>query len=233
MPSARYPLQDGGPERLEITWQTSLLGGWKNIAALLDGRVVGTVHSHKELKDGQVFFLPGGSALGVQLLGAPFVSGLRVVLDGQPLSGSVGEMAEPAQLTRDIDSVVAVLCLFGALNVAGGLLSVFAPSGYREFFALDGGVSPVSIAFGMAQLGLVLPIRRRSTLALTTAVMVTVLEGFVGSYLIAQHHPYRDITLLVLAMMVRAGMMNIFPLSVMAQGTLALRKLKHWQPSTT
>ncbi|MBN1429895.1 MAG: hypothetical protein JXB07_16115 [Anaerolineae bacterium] len=238
MPTVRYPFHDPGPEHLEISWKTSGQDDWSNIVVRLDGQEIGTVPGKRELEIGQTFFLPDGSVLGVQLVGDPYKPGLRVVLDGRPLPGSAGEMAEPTRLTGAVRGAAWTLCFFGALNVVGGLFSVFARSDFLEHVVRHYGISPVLMIFGLAQLGLAFPIWRRSMWALVTVAVLMVIEGVFGGYLVAQFQSpyYYNTTVgnagIVLHVMARVMMLNVVPLSVIVQGVLALRKLKRWQPST-
>jgi hypothetical protein len=237
MPSAHYPLEEGGSDRLEITWETSWPGRWKNIVVRLDGQQICTVADRKDMEAGQTLFLPGGSTLGVQLLKAPFSTGLRVVLDGRVLPGSAGEMTEPERLARNFGTAAWVPFVYGMLNVVLGLLSAFTYSYFVAYILASYGISPVSIVFGLALVGLAFVIRRRVMWGVVAVAALLVIEGVVGGYLVAQHaySYYRDTTLVIAgtatSVTARILMLNVVPLVVMLRGMSVLRRLKRQQPS--
>jgi len=63
MPTKRFPLEPGGPDRLEIEWE----GSFKNFTVSLDGVVLGSFEDYKALKAGRSFPLEEGSVVRVQL----------------------------------------------------------------------------------------------------------------------------------------------------------------------
>lgn len=89
-------LAPGGPERLELTWESS----FKNLRVTLDGKLVGMAKGGQdELKKGVEFRLPDGSDLRIQLDNGPIIVELEVLRDGRPLPGSPSDPKQVAQNT--------------------------------------------------------------------------------------------------------------------------------------
>ena len=84
MPSQAYALKEGGPKRLQISWE----GFWKNAIVQLDDEIIGTLATRKQLSAGHEFLLPDGSSLNLQLVRTLTAYELHVLRDGQPLPGS-------------------------------------------------------------------------------------------------------------------------------------------------
>ncbi len=63
--SRRFPLEQGGPERLELRWTAS----FREIRVLFDGSEVAVVARAKMPREGEVVKLPDGSALTIRMRG--------------------------------------------------------------------------------------------------------------------------------------------------------------------
>jgi hypothetical protein len=149
MPTERLPLDIGGPERLEITWDH--VGS--ALRVLLDGKEVGAITGKSSVRKGGNFELPDGSTLSVSLAG-----GLKVFRNGQRLPESMASLIQKLQLC--VSCTIGV----GSATLAAGLVSLFTNGKL--------GVAP-SITFGlvMVALGLVV-LAKRSRWALGAAVAV-------------------------------------------------------------
>lgn len=84
MPKATYALERGGGDALEISYRYY----FHNIEVRLNGNLIGTIPDKKKLDEGQIFQLPDGTALSVQLVKTWLSSSgqLRVLRNGKPLS---------------------------------------------------------------------------------------------------------------------------------------------------
>jgi hypothetical protein len=54
MPKKSFPFEQGGMERVTISWKTF----WKNFTIEFDGNIVGTIPNQKELQKGRTIELP-------------------------------------------------------------------------------------------------------------------------------------------------------------------------------
>jgi hypothetical protein len=90
MPSVKFALDPGGPERLEVRWS----GLWKDITVHLDGQEIGAIPSVIELHQGSSFTLPDGSVLTVMKRTKSLGNvELSVSRDGKPLPGTASDPA--------------------------------------------------------------------------------------------------------------------------------------------
>ncbi len=135
MPKHNYALERGGEKSLEISWK----GRFINFEVRFEGNLLGTIPNKKELQKGQIFQLPDGTSLLVQMI----QSELRVLRDGQPLPGSISDPAARLKLSFQFIFFIA------ALNIVLGLATLFFQVKYLQ--ALGYGI--ISIALGLNILG--------------------------------------------------------------------------------
>lgn len=163
MPKQTYPLEKGGPKRLELAWK----GAWKNLTVSLDGQELGVIPDQKALRAGQTFMLPDGSALDVKLVRQFTSVSLELRLDGQPLPGS---SADPEQR---LQGAYGILFFLGGVNILLGLIAVF----FQIEFLLMLGLNLASVFLGFIWLTLGFFVRRRSLAALIVALCLYGLDG--------------------------------------------------------
>jgi hypothetical protein len=84
MPKRSFPLEAGGPPRVELAWR----GLWKDMVVSLDGAELGRFKDSKALKQGANFRMPDRSNLPVRLKQEVFNMKLVVTRNGNPLPGS-------------------------------------------------------------------------------------------------------------------------------------------------
>ncbi len=85
MHTRRFRLEEGGPKRLQLTWQ----GHYEKLWASVDGVQVGQSLGMEALLHGELWRLPDGRRLGVRL----HKGGLQLLLvecEGRPVPGSQG-----------------------------------------------------------------------------------------------------------------------------------------------
>lgn len=124
MPSLKFALDPGGPERLEVSFS----GMWKDIVVHLDGQPIGAIPSVIELHQGQSFTLPDGSVLHIvkrtRSLGNVE---LQVTRDGKLLPGAG---ADPAQQVKWAAHILYLVAMFTGL---GGLRAlVYQPPEFAQ-----------------------------------------------------------------------------------------------------
>jgi hypothetical protein len=129
MPTKRFALEPGGPERLELSWRPV----WKNLQVRLDGNLLGQFGRMEDLQQGREFVLDDGSKLTVRLelqlpMSTPY---LHVLHNERPLAGS--DM-DPRKQFRD--SCTGFL-FFAAIYVLGGLVSALNLSDFPLTLGLD------------------------------------------------------------------------------------------------
>lgn len=157
-------LAPGGPERLELTWESS----FKNLRVTLDGKLVGTAKGGQgELKEGVEFRLPDGSDLRVQLDDGPLIVELEVLRNGRPLPGSPSDPKQVAQNTSYL--------LYGlaGLYVLLGVVALELESAFLQ----DLGMGINSIALGPLIAALGFFTSRGARVALTLAIALFACEA--------------------------------------------------------
>ena len=165
MPTKRFALQPGEPERLEVSWKFN----WKQLSLSLDGTRVGEVETSKELRAGRSFALPDGTTLEVKLRQSPFPE-LELLRNGKPVPGSGADPQARLAMAYGLVFFVA------GLSVALGVIA--------ELFAIDLlrslGMGVGSIMTGAVYAVLGYFVVRRSMLALITAIVLFALDGVLG-----------------------------------------------------
>lgn len=156
MATKRYPLEPGGPERVELTW------AWprRNTTVAVDGQVLGTMATVADLRKGGSFALADGSTVEVRLGGFP--NELRVTRDGVPLPGS------PSDPRSRVRSAAYVLWAIAGLSALVGLLTELG--GSETLRAMGLGWPAVIEAGLFAILGFL--VLRGSLVALIVAIVI-------------------------------------------------------------
>ena len=158
MPKRKYALERGGDKSLEISWK----GQWKNTEVRLNGDLIGAIPNQKELRTGQLFQLPDGTALRVQLVN----NGLRVLRNDKPLPGSSSD-----PVARLAQSFGIIYFIAGLNIVLGSIASIF-----QVEFLQTLGFGIISVAIGFIFLVLGFFTQRRSLIALIIALIIYCLE---------------------------------------------------------
>jgi hypothetical protein len=166
MPTKVYSLEEGQPQELVLDWNY----GWENLNIYLDGAHVGAVREQASLISGQEFTLPDGARLKVQLVRAPLLPRLSVLHNSRPLPGSPTDPAVTIRISSEI------ILLIAAFNLLLGGLAVFT----RAAFLGAQGLGAHNLLLGLAFLGLGLWTRRRSGIALWSAIVLLLLEGMIN-----------------------------------------------------
>jgi hypothetical protein len=154
MPKLKYALEPGGDKTVEISW----IGRWKNTVVQFKGNILGTIPNQKELRKGQIFQLPDGTSLNVQL----FTSGLRVLRNNTPLPGS---SSDPARLLAQAFQSIYIIAGF---NIVLGFIAIL----FQVEFLQTLGFGIISVAFGFIFLVLGFFTQRRSLVALIFALVI-------------------------------------------------------------
>ncbi|MCP4662545.1 MAG: hypothetical protein GY856_44685 [bacterium] len=158
----RLALARGEEERLELRWKP----GFDELTLLLDGELLGTVPTKRELRVGRSFRLPDGTSLRIRLTKDFFGFSLELERDGRPLPDSPGALGPPHRLAYRI------LYFLAGFNLGGGLfLSVTSAEQL-------GRVRPGWVLLtGLLYLVLGVLVHRRSAPALVLAIAVYAGDG--------------------------------------------------------
>jgi hypothetical protein len=121
--TVRYPLETGGPERVEVSWT----GRVREVRASFDGKELGFVDKLESLpKNLATFPLPDGRTLEVQYVANLMGREVQVRVDGQPLPGS---SSDPARIVRSTSNLIFFIAF---LNSALGLWALVASPAWME-----------------------------------------------------------------------------------------------------
>jgi hypothetical protein len=161
-----FALEKGGVKRLEVSWK----GLWREINISLDGSPVGTIPDQNALVAGQIFSLPDGSKLSVQLIKKFGSNELQILRNGEPLPGSASDP------DAKVKSAAGIVFFIAGLNLVLGLVSVL----FQIELLQSLGLCYFSILFGFVFLLLGFFIRRRSSVALILAIAIFTLDGLIG-----------------------------------------------------
>src|SRR3990172_11679563 len=153
MPTKRFPLEPGGPDRLEIEGE----GSFKNFTVSLDGVVLGSFEDYKALKAGRSFPLEEGSVVRVQLGQWLVFPELRLTLDGAPLPGSPGD---PEQLLAGAANVI-----FLVAGLSFGLAALALDVSFLKMLGANGWAILAGLVYG----GLGFQVKKRQMWALALA----------------------------------------------------------------
>jgi hypothetical protein len=167
MPKQSYPIEQGGMERVTVSWKIF----WKNFTVEFDGKEIGTIPNQNELLKGQTFELPDGSNLEVKLARTWASVDLQLLRNGKPLPGSG---ADPR---RRLKQSYGVLYFIGGLNLVLGLIAWL----FQIDFLLEIGMGLYSIIVGSIYLLLAFFVQRRSKIALILALAIYGLETVLGA----------------------------------------------------
>ena len=173
-----YPLAEGGPKRLELTWTAN----YHDLTVNLDGQKIGGPFMKYEVERQAIVKLPDGSILGVLLDTSGRSGELHVSLDGKPLPGSA---SHPLTRLRIAASAIFVI---GAVNLILGIGSMQA--GWPLPISLGGGMVAAIYGGVMLALGLFV-LRLQSAIALGFAFGLYLLDGVVavGVVLMGENFP--------------------------------------------
>jgi len=163
MPKRKYALERGGDKSLEISWE----GHWKNTKVRLNGNLIGAIPNQKELAEGQLFQLPDGTSLRVQLVRTFLSDGFRVLRNDKPLPGSI---SDPAR-TRLAQSF-GIIYFIAGLNIVLGFIALIFQVEFLQ--SLGFGINSVAIGFIFLVLGVFT--QRRSIIALIIALIIYSLD---------------------------------------------------------
>ena len=191
MPKKSYALTEGGQKELEMSWGI----GWNDFTIMEGERLIGTVPTQAELKEGRSFRLKDGSELSVKLNLSFFNSGLEVLRNGAPLPGSTSDPG------NRIKTAYILLLLVAFLNVFAGVLIITA--GISEILIWTGAGY---LGSGFAFLILALSVKRGSFTALLIAIILLAVDmglSFIFSYGTPVVWISRIIVLLYLVMSIR------------------------------
>jgi hypothetical protein len=154
----RYSLEQGGAERLKVSWKPF----WNNMTIELDGEIIGTVATQKELKKGQSFQLPDGSTLDVKLARTWVSSELQLLRNGQPLPGSGSD-----PLTR-LKQSYGLIYFIGVFNLVLGLIGFL----FQVDILLEMGFGVAVMVMGIIYLVLGFFVQKRSKIALIITLLI-------------------------------------------------------------
>lgn len=164
MPSRKYALEAGGPERVGVDWE----GAFKNLTLTFDGASLGSFENAKDIETPQSFTLSDGSRLEVVLAKIGPFPELRLSRDGEPLPGSAGD--PQTQLEAAANMIFAI----AAMNAILGFVAAI----FDLTFLKSMGVGWASVLTGAIYAGLAVFVRKRSFPALAIAVGLFILDGF-------------------------------------------------------
>jgi hypothetical protein len=161
MPKWQYALEPGGNKSLQVSTGQR----WGNTELRLDGELVGTIATRKELAAGKAFTLQDGRILQVHLV----KNELLVSCNNEPLAGGARDPA--ARLAVSSGS----MCFLGALNMVLGVIAQFLHVEYLQTFHY--GVISIVVGFVLVVLGLLMRTRLMSvaivSLVASSASVVT------------------------------------------------------------
>lgn len=162
MPKKSYPLDQGGEERLTVSWKSF----WKDFTVELDGSIIGTLQGQKELQQGRTFELSDGSNLDIKLVRTWSSTTLQILRNGIPLPGSGSDPTTKLKLSYGL------LYFIGGLNLVMGIIA----SLFQIDFLIDLGMGTYSVVVGSIYLLLAFFVQRKSKIALGIALALYGLE---------------------------------------------------------
>ena len=231
MSKQSYALERGGGDALEISWRSY----FHNMEIRLNGNLIGTIPDRKKLNEGQIFQLPDGSALKVQLVKTWLSSvQLRVLRNDKPLSSG--------PTSKLVDSVFLIYFI-AFLNIVLGSIALFLQVEFLQ--ALGFGI--FSMIMGVIFLVLGFFTQHRSLIALIIALIIwgldsmlallnsaqPLLNGFISVAALIRNsaintHDLLGIANILMAMVLLIAILIIRPafLIVLGKGVGAINKLK-------
>jgi hypothetical protein len=163
MPSRKYALAEGGPERLELRWKWN----WSQMVVILDGQQIAGPFSKSELERQAIATLPDGSVLGLMLDKTMHAAELHVHLNGTPLPGSASHPG-----TRLKGAYGAILFIAG-INIVLGIGAMTL--GWQTLTDIGGGVGSIVYGAVFLVLGLLVMLRH-SRIALGIALALFLVD---------------------------------------------------------
>lgn len=158
MPKITSPLEEGGKERLKVTWT----GQWLFTTVTIDDEIQGILNGVEALKEGHDFELDDGSILHIQLVKKGVKNELQILLDGKSLPDS------PANPKMRFKLAYSTLFFIAILNLGFGIFSFIFPSAIMQSIR----TLPVSILYSIGFAILGNWTKRRSALALILAIVI-------------------------------------------------------------
>jgi hypothetical protein len=230
MPKWQYALETGGKKSLQVSTGQR----WGNTELRLDGELVGTIATRKELATGKAFTLQDGEVLQVQLVR----NELLISCNNVPAVAAGGGPRGPA---ARLVAASGLMCFLGALNVLLGGIAQFMHVEYLQ--TIHYGTISIVVGFVLVVLGLLMRTRLMSvaivSLVASSASAVTmVIVGVLASLEHAENTADSDIRLRVLSDALQYGAIpiGIFVGSVVVlvsvgMGVGAVKKLKEERQS--
>jgi hypothetical protein len=200
MPTLKYSLERGGPQRLEISW----IKDYQNLTVRLDGKEITPIANFYDLKIGIIFSLGEGLTLKVRVVDNIY---LDVLKDGQPLPSSITSPEVRYGVTYWL------IFLIAGLNILFGLIVLLIKP---EFLAGINGLN--SIIFGIIFLALGFLVKRQSQSALGITVGLFIFDGILSTINFVHNGKISTATIFVIV--------RISLLAPMIRGFIALRALK-------
>lgn len=173
MPSEKYAIEIGGPQRLELSRKLFR----EAITVRLDGNVIGTIANGKELKEGRTFQLADGSTITVKQVREALRTKIRVLMNGQPTLDSASDPV------RRFEAAYGVVFLAGGLSIVLGL---WAEISQDDFLLHRWGLDWVAIVWGLLLVALGFLARQKSNTALAVAIAVLIASGAWSFYVVSQ-----------------------------------------------
>ncbi len=167
MPKKSYAIEQGGMERVLVSWKSF----WKDLTIEFDGNLIGTIPNQKELQKGRTFELSDGSNLEVKLARTWASAELQLLRNGKPLPGSGSDPR-----TR-LKQSYGILYFVGGINFVLGLVAWL----FQIDFLLELGMGLYSIIVGSIYLLLAFLVQKRSRIALILAMLLYGLETILGA----------------------------------------------------
>lgn len=222
MPKWQYALEPGGKKSLQVSTGQR----WGNTELRLDGELVGTIATRKELAAGKAFTLQDGRILQVRLV----KNELLISCDNVPADGGARDPAVR------LAAASGLMCFLGALNILLGGIAHFLHVEYLQ--SIQYGIVSIVVGFVLVVLGVLMRTRLMSlaiaSLVAGSAYVVTmVIVGFLAALEHAENTADSDIRVRVIGDALQYGAIpiGIFAGSVallvaVGSGIGAIKKLK-------
>jgi hypothetical protein len=220
----KYALERGGGKSLEISTGTFI---WqKKTEVRLNGNLIGSFPSQKELAEGKLLPLPDGTTLRIQFVQSFFSLGFRVLRNDKPLPGSY---SDPTAIK--FGESVSIIYLIASIKIVLGFLAI----NFQVEFLQTLGFGMFSVAIGFILLVLGFFTQRRFLIALIIALIIYGLESTLllfGAFISALVRSNVGLILMGMSLPIAVFTVRIFLLWWMGKGVGAINKLKKVIPPT-